>query len=262
MKRGVFLFTVFFLLLTGSALALRIVVLYPAASPILRALGIPDREVVGVTRHDRVYPGAIKVGSHLRPNLELIRALAPDLLIVGSRRAFPEETARKFSARIFRYDPRTLQEILTNIKALGEILGRRQAAEALVEKLSAILSRIKPLPRPVTVIYEVSATPLKVAGARSIVNDLIRMAGGRNLVTVPRKHVLISPEKVLALAPEVYIYQVGPMNRHPIPPKKRPYFRGLRSRILRVEELEFARPGLNAFSAALKLNHMFLSCVR
>ena len=257
--RGICLGLILFWFLSGSASALRIVVLYPAASPVLRALGVSDREVVGVTRHDRTYPGAVRVGSHLRPNLELVRALDPDLLIVGSRRAFPEALARKLSTRVFRYDPRTLQEILVCIRNLGEVLGRRQAAEDLVERLSTLLSRIKPLPRPVTVIYEVSATPLKVAGARSIVNDIIRVAGGRNLITVPRKHILLSPEKVLALDPEVYIYQVGPMNRHPTPPKKRPYFRSLRSRVLRVEELEFARPGLNAFTAALELNRFLLS---
>ncbi|MBX6423699.1 ABC transporter substrate-binding protein [Thermosulfurimonas sp. F29] len=246
---------------TGVSVAfgLRIVVLYPAASPVLRALGVPDGEVVGVTRHDRTYPRAVRVGSHLRPNLELIRALRPDLLVVGSRRAFPEEAARRFKARIFRYDPRTLEEILARIEALGEVLGRRREAEDLVASLRKKLAEVKPLPRPVTVVYEVSATPLKVAGSRSIVNDIIRVAGGRNLVAVPRKHVLISPERILALAPEVYIYQVGPMNRNPLPPKRRPYFRALKSRVLRVRELEFARPGLNAFSATIKLNRFFLT---
>ena len=106
-------------------------------------------------------------------------------------------------------------------------------------------------------IYEVSAWPLKVAGARSIVSDIIRAAGGRNLVPQDKKHVLLSPEMVLALQPDFYLYQVGPMNKNPVPPKKRPYFKGLKSLVIRVAEEEFARPGINSFSAAVKLNRIF-----
>lgn len=247
----------FVLVLVHSVWARRIVILYAAASPIVKALGVPEDEVVGVTRTDQVFPRATKVGSHLRPNLELIRALSPDLVIVGSKKAFPDSAAERLKAAIFRYDPRTLEEILEAIEALGRVLGREEAARNLVAELKAELAALKPLPRRPNVIYEVSSLPLKVAGRRSIVNDIIRVAGGRNLVTAEKKHVLLSPEVVLALNPDFYLYQVGPMNRNPVPPKKRPYFKGLESRVIRVDEHEFARPGLNAFSAAVKLNRIF-----
>ncbi len=240
-----------------SARAARIVVLYPAASSVLRALGVSEKEVVGATRHDSTWPRAVKVGSHLRPNFELIRALRPDLVIVGSRRAFPEQAARRLDVPVFRYDPRTLSGLLEEILALGRVLHKEDRARDLVSELRERLRRLKPIYPPVTVIYEVSAFPLRVAGSRSIVSDLLRVAGGRNLIRIPKKHVLISPEEVLALSPEVYIYQVGPMNRNPLPPKRRPYFRGLRSRVLRVRELRFARPGLNIFEAAERLNEYF-----
>ena len=236
--------------------ARRIVILYAAASPIVKALGVYE-EVVGVTRTDRVFPQAIKVGSHLRPNLELIRALSPDLMIVGSKKAFPDSAAKRLKAEIFRYDPRTLEEVLEAIKDLGKVLGREESARDLVSRLKRKLAAVKPLPQPVTVIYEVSSWPLKVAGARSIVRDIIRAAGGRNLVPQDKKHVLLSPEMVLALQPDFYLYQVGPMNKNPVPPKKRPYFKGLKSRVIRVAEEEFSRPGINSFSAAVKLNRIF-----
>ncbi|QJA06432.1 ABC transporter substrate-binding protein [Thermosulfurimonas marina] len=258
MKKGLGILFALWVFWASPLQAARVVVLYPAASSVLYALGVSPEEVVGVTRHEKIYTRATKVGSHLRPNLELVRALKPDLVIVGSKKAFPEEAARHLGLPVFRYDPRTVREILVKVLELGQRLGREKRAQALVQELSGKLRALKPVSPPVRVIYEVSAEPLKVAGAKSIVNDVIRLAGGVNLIQAPRKHVLLSPEKVLALAPEVYLYQVGPMNPHPLPPEKRPYFRGLRSRLVQVEELRYARPGLEVFSAVLELNGLFL----
>jgi len=240
----------------GKGFAHRIVVLYAAASPILKEFGL-EQDVVGVTRRDNLFPQAVKVGSHLRPNIELIKALKPDLIIAGSHRAFPEALKKAVKAEVFYYDPRSLDEILGEIKALGRRLHREKEAKALVQKLQAKLSRLRPLSCHPRVIYEISQRPLKVAGQRCIVTAIIKAAGGENPIKVRRKHVLISPEEILLFSPDIYLYQVGPMNKNPIPPKQRSYFSGLRSEVIRVDELSFARPGLNAFSAALKLNHLF-----
>ena len=255
--KKLFLSTLLCLFLATNALALRIVVLYAAASPILKSLGISPKEVVGVTRTDHTFPSAVKVGSHLHPNIELVKALHPDLIIAGSKRAFPPELEKRLGIKVFRYDPSTLKGILKKIKELGEVLHRKKAAARLISQLESYLRKVKKLPYTPGVVYEVMSNPLLVAGTKSIVNDIIEKAGGKNLITVPRKHIAVSPEKVLALNPDFYIYQVGPMNRHPIPPKQRPYFKDLKAVVIRVKEKDFARPGLNAFKAVVKLNRIF-----
>jgi len=234
----------------------RIVVLYAAASPILKELGAGGR-VVGITRTDHVFDDAVKVGSHLKPNIEMINALRPDLIVAGSRRAFPREMAGRVKADVFYYDPRTLEEILVKITRLGRLLERDDEAAVLVERLKQKLSSVQALPERPTVIYEISAKSLRVAGGRSIITSIIEAAGGENAVKVAKKHVLLSPEKVLELNPDFYIYQVGPMNKNPEPPLKRPFFRTLRSRVVEVPEFEFARPGINAFDAVVDLNKIF-----
>ncbi len=234
----------------------RLVVLYAAASPVLKELKVADK-VVGVTRTDRTFNNVISVGSHLRPNIELLKALRPDLIIAGSKKAFPERVSRDLKVKIFYFDPRDLNEILLKIKELGELLDREKEALELIYKLKEKLSELKPLKKKPTVIYEISAKPLKVAGKHSIITSIIEHAGGVNLITVHKKHVLISPEKVIKLAPDIYIYQVGPMNKNPEYPKNREFFRSLKSRVIRVNEYEFARPGLNAFDAAVQLNKIF-----
>lgn len=235
----------------------RIVVLYAAASPVLKAIGVSDR-VVGVTRTDHVFKNVISVGSHLRPNIELLKALKPDLIVAGSKRAFPEEMSKRLNTEVFYFDPRTLEDILDRIESLGRILDRQAQAEALIKRLKEKLSEVKPLKRKTTVVYEISARPLKVAGGHSIITSIIEHAGGENLIKVKKKHVLISPEKVISLAPDFYVYQIGPMNKNPLEPKKRSYFGSLKSKVVRVDEYEFARPGINAFQAVVDLNRIFL----
>jgi|Deesub1362B_J571_1020462.scaffolds.fasta_scaffold00010_7 iron complex transport system substrate-binding protein len=234
----------------------RIVVLYAAASPVLEELGAADK-IVGITRTDRTFNNVTSVGSHLRPNIELLKALRPDLIIAGSKKAFPDRLSRSLKSEVFYFDPRNLNEILFKIKKLGEMLNREKEASYLIRRLKERLSELKPLKIKPTVIYEISARPLKVAGKYSIITSIIEHAGGVNLITVHKKHVLISPEKVIKLAPDVYIYQTGPMNKNPEPPKNRNFFRSLKSRVIKVNEYEFARPGLNAFDATVKLNRIF-----
>ncbi len=256
------------LLLTGITLCLiafpassawsykRIAVLYPAVSPILIELGARDM-IVGTTRSDHAVKNTVKVGSHLRPNIELLNALAPDLIIAGSQRAFPEEMKQRVKADIFYYNPVTLDEILVKIRKIGGMLGKRERAEKLILRLKKRLADIRPLPTEPTVIYEVMAEPLRVAGEKSIVTSIVRAAGGRNIVKIDRKHAVISTEKVLQLRPDFYIYQVGPMNKKPVPPGERPFYKSLKAKFIKVDELEFARPGINAFDAAVHLNRIF-----
>ncbi|HDH12806.1 MAG TPA: iron ABC transporter substrate-binding protein [Nitrospirae bacterium] len=234
----------------------KIVVLYPAVSPILIELGASDM-VVGTTRTDHAVKDAVKVGSHLRPNIELLNALAPDLIIAGSRRAFPEEMKERVKADIFYYDPATLDDILVKIEEIGAMLERKDKAEDLIARLKKRLAEISPLPTEPSVIYEVMAEPLRVAGKKSILTSIISAAGGKNLVSINRKHAVISTEKVLKLEPDFYIYQVGPMNKNPVPPEERPFYKSLKSKFIRINELAFARPGINAFDAAVELNRIF-----
>lgn len=239
----------------------RIVVLYGAASPILKELGAGDK-VVGVTRTDKVFKDAVKVGSHLEPNIELMKALRPDLIVAGSRRAFPEEIAKQVKARVFYYDPRSLEGILNKIADLGRMLGKEQRARVLEKRLRDKLANIVVPSKRLTAVYEISARPLIMAGRRSIITSIIEAAGGMNLIKIDKKHAIISPEKIIELSPDFYIYQIGPMNKNPDPPRKRPFFKSLPSKVIKVREFKFARPGIDAFDAAIKLNKIFRGGIR
>jgi iron complex transport system substrate-binding protein len=234
----------------------KIVILYAPVSGIVKQL-VGEKVVVGVTRTDPVFTKVYKVGSHLRPNLELIKALRPDLIIAGSKRAYPEKMEQRFSADFFRYDPTTIEDIFEQVRKIGNLLQVPQKAKQIIAQLKNKLKQVQPLPVPPKVIYEISERSLRVAGNPSIMTAIIEYAGGLNMIKTNKKHVLISPEIVVDISPDFYIYQEGPMNKNPRPPKERSYFRPLRSKVVLVDQYLFSRPGLNVIDAIIKLNQIF-----
>lgn len=236
--------------------AQRIVLLAPAAGDILSRLDAEDR-VVGVTRSLEEFPKATRVGSHIRPNLEILRALEPDLLIISSERFFSTEMAAAVGARVYSYNPHTLEEILHQIGELAELLGKRELGEELIALQRRKLAQVEPVADPPEVIFEVTAMPFVVAGSHNIVADIIEKAGGKLLTPDRRKLVRFNTEAVLLQEPDIYIYQVGPMNKNPVPPRERSPLNRLKARFLEVDELLFSRPNTVSFDNVLTLNRYF-----
>lgn len=259
-KNGFFIGVIFICLsyfFVGTGIAYeRIVILYAPVSEIVKQL-VGEKVIVGVTRTDPTFKKVYKVGSHLRPNLELIKAIRPDLIIAGSKRAYPEKMEQRFDADFYRYDPTTIASIFKQVQELGTLLQVPQKAEQIIAQLKNKLRQVEPLANPPTVIYEISERPLRVAGKPSIMTAVIEHAGGLNMININKKHVVVSAEIVVDNNPDLYIYQEGPMNKNPRPPKERSYFKPLKSKIVLVDQYLFSRPGLNVIDAIIKLNQIF-----
>ena len=235
----------------------RAVLLSPAVADIFVKLHIQNK-VVGVTKHIRGFKNAVKVGTHIRPNLEIIKSLRPDVIFISSYRFFPKSYISKLgNVRVYVYNPLTVDEIFYHIKKIGKLFDREMEAEKLVCELKSRIKMVKKLKYHPKVVYEIMENPYYLAGRKNIVNDIIEKAGGMNLIKDNKKLVLYSPEKVRFLNLDVYIYQVGPMNRNPVPPLKRVWFKGCRFKVLKVDEIKFARPNTNVVDNILFLNRFF-----
>ena len=228
----------------------RVVILAPAAADVVSRLGAGE-SVVGVTSSVKDFPAAETVGTHRQPEIEKIAALKPTLLI--TTREFDPSLAERLGAELFTYDPASLAEITTAAQDLAARLGREQEGQALAAHIATLLGQIDPTPthRP-TVLYEVRAEPLSVAGSETVIRDLLEKAGFQ--YAYAGTSGLISTEYLLAHQPDYYIYQVGPMNKNPVPPRERPGWEGLKSYVWKVDELEFARPNIRMFETLLELN--------
>jgi iron complex transport system substrate-binding protein len=246
--------------------AQRIISLYGAYSEILFAIGAGDR-LVARTRADRFPPSILakpSVGTHLRPNMELVLGLQPDLIIHAVGRKHGHEVIRQIQNKGFTvavFQPRNFAELFSMIVRLGILTGEEANAQALVARQSSRLRQIdlrltESKERP-KVFFEVRYPNLLGAGQGSIVNDVILKAGGLNCLPNEKKLVRINIETLIDQDPDVYVVQRGPMNRNPGRPESRPNFKVLRAvqqgRVFFVDEYVFSRPGPRSVEAVEKL---------
>lgn len=242
--------------------ATRVVVLYGAFTEILTAMDLTHLMVARTDADDRP-PGVMtlpSVGTHMRPNLEMIVGLKPDLVLqMGGRdeAVMTVETIEDLGLQIACYQASSFQDLMRIIGQIGVLCGAQDRADSLIADIRARLSRVRMVVALArhhpTVVYEVRYPNLLVAGQGAMASEIINRAGGRNPVIGDRKIVRLSEEELLRLNPDVYLYQNGPMNPDPVPPQERAHFASLLSvmgnQVFRVDEKAFSRPGPNSINA-------------
>lgn len=193
----------------------RIISLSPSNTEILFALGLGEK-VVGVTEFCDYPPKAKdkeKIGGFSTPDIEKIIALEPDLILAGSihdREIIPALEERGFT--IFALAPKNLDEILEDIRIVGEITGKAEEAFELVaqmeSRIGAVTDKTKELERS-RVFYITWHDPLRTAGGDTWHEELIVKAGGINIAHDLTGYATISLETVIAANPQVIITGAG-----------------------------------------------------
>ena len=222
---------------------MRIISLVPNGTEILFALGAGD-SVVGVS-HECDYPPAartrpILTGSALTPGMsaaevdaavaaqvgsgaslytldeEQIAALAPDVIVTqqlcpvcavstaqvdGAVRPLPR------CPEVLSLDPRTLADVLADVRRVGALTGREAAAEALLgeldRRLAAVRAAVAGRPRPRVLALEWLDPPF--AGGHWV-PEMIALAGGTDAVAAPGDHsARLTWEQVAAADPDVIV---------------------------------------------------------
>lgn len=191
----------------------RIVSTAPSITEMLYALGLGER-VVGVTTFCH-YPPEVKnkpkIGTYLRPNIEAILALRPDLIVL------PKNPAYRFtglSVPQVVVDHEDVRGVYASIEQIGRATGTDARAKALVADLQAQLQAIgrnvaaKP---KVSMLFIVGRSPdaldaIIAAGGASYLGELIETAGGRNVLgEIKTPYPRISHEEILSRDPEVIV---------------------------------------------------------
>jgi len=245
------------LIFTFNAFAAdRVVLLAPAAADIMLKLRCGEK-IIGKTKSVEEFPDAMKVGSHIRPNIELIMSLEPDLIIIPSNRFFTEEMVKEVGVPVVEYNPATLEGVLEGISDIARLMDKVVEGDALKNDLRVMTANLQmPNVKP-RVMFEVMQIPYTVAGEANITADIIRAAGGDYLFTGKKKMVRYSMENTVASDPDIYFYQVGPMNKNPEPPEQRAVFKTMTSEFIQVDEKEFSRANTQSFENVVKLNKLF-----
>jgi iron complex transport system substrate-binding protein len=194
---------------TVDAAPKRIVSLAPANTEIVYSLGILDR-LVGVTTYDD-YPSQVasiaKVGDFQTPNLEAIAAANPDLILVtGGVQADVLSKLEGLGANVVVIDPQTVDGVMSAIGKVAKITGTvsagRNVVDGMNQKLASVRLALAGGAR-IPTFFEIGWNPLYTAGPGTLIDDVIRRAGGENVVTKPG-YVGYSVEQLLKDKPEVY----------------------------------------------------------
>jgi iron complex transport system substrate-binding protein len=195
----------------------RIVSLAPNLTEILFALGLGE-QVAGVTTFCD-WPEEAKekprVGGFINPSLEAIVALDPDLVVAtadGNRRR-DVEALETLGLAVFVVDTKSFGEIEETILTVGRVTGQEKEALALTEEMSRRLRHVRESvgDRPLTTVFvALDRNPLITAGKGTFVDELVTLAGGRNIVAdSPVKYPVYSMEQLLAADPEVIVGAAG-----------------------------------------------------
>ncbi|MGD9487623.1 MAG: ABC transporter substrate-binding protein [Calditrichaceae bacterium] len=202
----------------GKKVPDRIISLSPNITEIIYALSLEDK-LVAVTDYCNYPPEARqkeKVGGLLNPNLELIVALKPDLIIGPP--AY-HDTAEKLSAQGIRsllLPMDNVNDIYSSIDSVGSVFQSEKRAEdlnqAIRDSITYYNSKIKELsiemPSAMLVLGREPGTTrnISVLGPGSFVNEIWEGAGGINSFSdMKMAFAQVSREAVITRKPELIL---------------------------------------------------------
>jgi iron complex transport system substrate-binding protein len=199
--------------LTQSSVPQKVVSLAPSVTETLFALEFGDR-LVGVTTSCD-YPAEArkipKIGGFMSPSLETIVAKRPGI-VIGVRSATDPAKVRemeRLGLKVTLISLASVSDILSSIKIIARSLGSPQAGEKLGHKITLQIDQVKervaPAPRRSTLLL-VGLRPLIAVGGKNFIDELITLAGGKNIAgDAPQPWLNLPDEYVVAKAPQVII---------------------------------------------------------
>lgn len=192
----------------------RIVSLSPHITEILFELGLDD-EVIGVTDFSN-YPleetaSIEKVGSYVKPNLEKIISLNPDL-VIATADGNPKDKVEKLASlgiSVYVISPNTIEDIAGNLKKLGLVTGKKEEGEKSSKEFLEEYQKIKDSigsSKKLKVFFQLGTTALYTVNKDTFIDKLINDAGGVNIAAdEPIRYPAFSIEAVLKEDPDVII---------------------------------------------------------
>ena len=167
--------------------AVRVVSLVPSVTDVILALGLEER-LIARTEYDADPRLAAlpSVGPGLTPNIEWLASRAPDLVIAWrdvEGRALVERLGA-LGIPVYASRLEDVPTALSTITRVGVLLGQPARADSLRGAIEARLDSVRLATRGdlrPSVLYLVGGEPPYTPGTGTFVDDLIDIAGGRNL---------------------------------------------------------------------------------
>ncbi len=187
----------------------RLVCLTPSVTDSVFAIGAGS-DVVGITDYTLYPPEARQkpsIGEVLRPSLERIAVLHPDL-VIGVAAFNDAETIRgieRMGVPVFLVNSSGLKGLYSSIASIGRALARQSQASDLVLRLQArersVRAQAASQAHP-TVFLAISIDPCITAGHSAFINELLVAAGARPVTDdLPQEWINLSIEAIIPRKP-------------------------------------------------------------
>lgn len=203
--------------------ASRIVSLYAGHTENLIALGAREILVAGSVTDDRKIVGGL-TRLPLRPGVEQITALEPDLVLVRSMQANAQAPLftklRSLGVPVLVLDPPSWEGFAPYLELLGRVSGHEDTARAAAAKAKKLMTPKGGKGPSVGVFLVAQGRTLSTCEPGSWASHMLALAGGRNVASgakpLTRNSALapFGPERLLAADGEIdaIILQQGAMN--------------------------------------------------
>ena len=192
----------------------RIVVLDPATVEMIYMLGAEDK-IVGVANLERskVWPEEKvakleSVGTFIKPSLERIITLKPDLVITSALTDDNLNNGLKSNnIEAKRIQANSIEEIFTNFMEVAKMLGKENEANKIIAEKRAKLEEIKKM---ATInkkgLFVMSASPLMVFGNDNLPNDIMKLLNIKNIAENQKgRNPIVTPEFIIKENPDIII---------------------------------------------------------
>lgn len=193
----------------------RIVSLAPSITQSIYYVGAKER-LIGCTSYCKIpaSEGIQVVASAVKPNVEKIASLKPDLVLTANFTSIKDiEALRKLGIEVVVLSsPKSFEEICSQFVRVGTLLGHAKEAERIVSeskaKVKAIGQRI-PKSRKPNLFFQIGASPLFTVVPGNFMCDYARYSGGTN-IAADLKNGRVGREFVVARNPDyIFIVTMG-----------------------------------------------------
>lgn len=242
--------------------ALRAVSLLPSYTEIIFALGA-GKDLAGVSNFCNWPPEAArleKAGDYLRPNIEKVYSLKPDVVFTGAWAG--ASVAKQLSALGVRVaalpEEKRVEDVFSTVRVIAAALGRKAEGEALAARLARELKAMPAAPAKPLKVYIEADEGGWTTGGESFLSDAVTRAGGRNVFGGEKRgYFQATWEEVLLMDPEAVILLAGTAKEFAARPMAGDMAAVKAGRVITsLDRDAFTRPGPRLFGEINKLRSL------
>lgn len=197
---------------------MRIVSVVPSQTELLYHLGLQE-EVVGITKFcihpEKWFREKTRIGGTKTLHIEKIQSLRPDWVLANKEENIKEqiEACQQF-AQVYVSDIQHLDHALTMIREVGELVGRKDAAAALIQDIERGFSALSQ-PSDSSLIrkrvaYLIWQNPIMTVGCDTFIHDMIQQNGWINVFAHHNRYPSIDETTLIQSAPDILMLSSEP----------------------------------------------------